>query len=173
MSVRFAANAGGGMIRLQMDGNFISGILTLPSTGGWQTWSTMSTGQYSLATGTHQLGISFLESGFNLNLIKFTNVNAHTQDTSDYQLQQNYPNPFNSTTIISYQLPTTSRVLLKVYDLLGRGAMQLVNEQQEAGYHQTILDARRLASGLYMYRLLATDEQSNQHTFQKKMLLLK
>ncbi len=173
VSVRFAANATGGMFRLQKDGNFISDILTLPITGGWQTWSSINAGQYSLTAGTHQLGISFLAGGFNLNFIKFTNVNAHTQDTSDYQLQQNYPNPFNSTTIISYQLPTVSRVLLKVYDILGREAMQLVNEQQEAGYHQTILNAHRLTSGLYMYRLLATDEQSNQHTFQKKMLLLK
>lgn len=176
MSVRYTANAAGSMLRLFMDGNYDSGILTLPSTSGLQTWSSFSAGQYQFTAGSHLFGISFLSSGFNLNYIKFTNVNAHDQDTSDYQLQQNYPNPFNSTTVIEYQLPAVGTrffVSLKVYDELGREVANLINEQQEAGPHQTIMDARRLASGVYVYRLLATDEQKNQHTFQKKMLLLK
>jgi hypothetical protein len=176
LSVRYSANAAGSMLRLFMDGNYDSGILTLPSTNNLLTWSSFSAGQYSFTAGPHLFGISLLSSGFNLNFIKFTNVNGHNQDTSDYQLQQNYPNPFYSTTVIKYQLPGTGKrfiVSLKVFDVLGREVANLINEQQEAGPHQTIMDARRLASGVYVYRLLATDEQNDKHTLQKKMLLLK
>jgi hypothetical protein len=99
-----------------------------------------------------------------------------------YELFQNYPNPFNPTTIIEYQIPPSpfskkgergGFVSLKVYDILGREVANLVNEQQEPGGYQAKFDARRYASGMYIYRLIATDEQENQHVFQKKMMLLR
>jgi hypothetical protein len=92
---------------------------------------------------------------------------------NNYELFQNYPNPFNPTTKIEYQLPASCKVNLIVYDILGREAANLVNEQQEAGYHQMTFDAHRLASGTYIYRIIALDEQNNRHIFQKKMLVLK
>ena len=92
---------------------------------------------------------------------------------NNYELFQNYPNPFNPTTKIEYQLPAACNVSLKIYDILGREAATLVNEQQEAGYHQATFDAHRLASGTYIYRITALDEQNNRHVFQKKMLMLK
>jgi hypothetical protein len=93
-----------------------------------------------------------------------------------YELLQNYPNPFNPTTTIEYQLPgvgTRFIVSLKVYDVIGREVVNLVNEQQEPGYYQKTFDARKYASGMYVYRLIATDEQNNQHVYQKKMMLVK
>jgi len=91
----------------------------------------------------------------------------------EYGLFQNYPNPFNPSTVISYQLPVTGFVALKVYDVLGREVANLVNEQQEPGYYQKTFDASRYASGIYIYRLVATDENNRQHVFQKKMILVK
>jgi hypothetical protein len=93
-----------------------------------------------------------------------------------YELFQNYPNPFNPTTTIEYLLPgveTRFIVSLKVYDILGREVVALVNEQQEPGYHQTTLDARSLSSGTYIYQLIATDEQNNRYVFSKAMILVK
>ena len=90
-----------------------------------------------------------------------------------YELFQNYPNPFNPTTVINYQLSALSNVSLKIYDILGREIINLVNEQQEPGGYQAIFDARKLSSGMYLYRLIATDEQKNNHVFQKKMMVLK
>jgi Secretion system C-terminal sorting domain len=90
-----------------------------------------------------------------------------------YTLYQNYPNPFNPTTIISYELSKESRVSLKIYDMLGREVMMLTDEQQPAGYYQKTLNAQRLASGVYFYRLIAADDQNNHHIFQKKMVMLK
>jgi hypothetical protein len=93
-----------------------------------------------------------------------------------YDLFQNYPNPFNPTTTIEYQLPGTGEhfsVTLKIYDVIGREVMNLVNEQQEPGYYQRTFNASQLASGMYIYQLVVTDQQNNKHIFHKKMMLLK
>jgi hypothetical protein len=90
-----------------------------------------------------------------------------------FALNQNYPNPFNPTTTISYELSKDSRACLKIYDILGRDVMMLVDEQQTAGYYQKTFNAHGLASGVYIYRLIAMDDQNNCHVFQKKMLILK
>ncbi len=84
------------------------------------------------------------------------------------ELQQNYPNPFNPSTVISYEIPVDVHVTLKVYDVLGREVTTLVNGVVEAGYHQTILNANNLASGLYFYRL-----QAGAYTSVKKLMLMK
>jgi hypothetical protein len=82
----------------------------------------------------------------------------------------------NPTTTIEYQLPGTGtrfNVSLKVYDVIGREIVSLVNEQQEPGYYQKIFNASQLASGMYIYQLIAIDQQNNKHVFKKKMMLLK
>ena len=83
-------------------------------------------------------------------------------------LNQNYPNPFNPSTVISYQLAVNSDVLLKVYDMTGREVATLVNSRQNSGEHKVSFDASSLASGVYMYRLIAGGE-----VLTRKMLLIK
>jgi len=68
-------------------------------------------------------------------------------------LMHNYPNPFNAATVISYTLPEDGWVDIKIYNTLGQRVMTLVSEQQQAGTHEVPFDARRLASGVYYYRL--------------------
>jgi hypothetical protein len=72
-------------------------------------------------------------------------------------LAQNYPNPFNPSTTIKFDLPTSSRVRLTVYDMLGREVAVLVNERRGAGVHEVRFDGSNLASGVYFYRLTAED----------------
>jgi hypothetical protein len=93
-----------------------------------------------------------------------------------YELLQNYPNPFNPTTTIEYQLPGTGTqytVSLKVYDAIGREVIDLVKERQEPGYYEKTFNANQLASGMYVYQLIAIDQLNNKHIFKKKMMLLK
>jgi hypothetical protein len=93
-------------------------------------------------------------------------VNAGLPKT--FALEQNYPNPFNPTTVISYQLPVASEVSLKVYDVLGREVMTLVNGRQDAGAYNLTLNAANLSSGMYFYRL-----QAGNFVATKKMMLVK
>lgn len=74
-------------------------------------------------------------------------------EIKDYALSQNYPNPFNPTTRISYALPAAGPVSLKVYDVLGKEVMSLVNNHQESGRYDVEFDASRLSSGMYIYKL--------------------
>jgi pectate lyase len=99
-----------------------------------------------------------------------TNVdnNSPTLLPKKFVLEQNYPNPFNPVTVIRYQLPVTSNVNIKLFDLLGREVAMLVNKEEPAGDHLIQFDASRLTSGVYFYRLSA-----GTFTQGRKMLLLK
>jgi len=72
-----------------------------------------------------------------------------------FRLRQNYPNPFNPSTIISFNLPTEQKATLRVYDILGREIKVLVDGVLGPGEHQYQFDARGLATGVYIYRLVA------------------
>ena len=85
-----------------------------------------------------------------------------------FMLQQNYPNPFNPSTVISYQLPVTSKATLKVYDVMGREVATLVDGTIAAGSHSVSLDASYLSSGLYFYEIRAGSFEAV-----RKMLLMK
>ncbi|MBI5472702.1 MAG: glycoside hydrolase family 9 protein [Ignavibacteriae bacterium] len=70
-----------------------------------------------------------------------------------FTLNQNFPNPFNPATTIGFAVPADQRVLLKVYDLLGREVATLIDDVVPAGHHEAVFDASNLSSGFYMYRL--------------------
>ncbi len=92
-----------------------------------------------------------------------------SQRVFNYDLSQNFPNPFNPTTSIKYSIREAGNVSLKVYDLLGREVLTLVNQVQAPGEYQVSFDASNLAaSGMYIYRL-----QSGNFTRTMKMLLVK
>jgi hypothetical protein len=74
---------------------------------------------------------------------------------SDYNLSQNYPNPFNPTTTIEFDLPKTSDVILKIYNILGEEVTTLVSDRLTAGSYTYDWNASNMASGVYLYRLEA------------------
>jgi photosystem II stability/assembly factor-like uncharacterized protein len=73
-----------------------------------------------------------------------------------FSLSQNYPNPFNPSTTIKYGLPKDVKVTLEVYNILGQRVAVLVNEEQQAGYHEVVFQNANLASGVYFYRIQAS-----------------
>jgi parallel beta-helix repeat protein len=87
---------------------------------------------------------------------------------TEFALLQNYPNPFNPTTTIRFAIPQNEHVTLKVYDLLGREVATLVDEMRNAGSYDETFDASRLASGVYVYKLVA-----GSFTLSRKLLLMR
>ncbi|MFH1194886.1 MAG: T9SS type A sorting domain-containing protein [bacterium] len=97
-----------------------------------------------------------------------TNIDDSINLPSRFSLFQNYPNPFNPTTIISFQLSVSSNVQLKICDVLGREAAELVNEYKHPGSYKVEFDGSNLPSGIYFYELVAGEYRES-----KKMILLK
>jgi hypothetical protein len=92
-----------------------------------------------------------------------------------YDLSQNYPNPFNPTTNIRFQLPEGGRVVLQIYDVLGRKVHTLVDEDRRAGFHIITWDARndlglKVSTGVYYYRMVVG---KGEYVESRKMLLMK
>jgi hypothetical protein len=64
-----------------------------------------------------------------------------------------FPNPFNPFTTIEFDLPKTSEVTLKIFNILGEEVATLVSDRLSTGSYSYEWDASNLASGVYLYRL--------------------
>ncbi|RPI75115.1 MAG: T9SS C-terminal target domain-containing protein [Ignavibacteriales bacterium] len=109
----------------------------------------------------------------------FVGIDEPQNSLLNFSLSQNYPNPFNPTTTIKYSIPNVEtghapslQVTLKVYDVLGKEVATLVNEEKQPGIYEVefnpVSGIRNLASGIYYYRLKASNFIQT-----KKMILLK
>ena len=90
--------------------------------------------------------------------IAVTGIAEHQSDAhrpTKFALLQNYPNPFNPSTKIGYELPREAKVTLRLHNILGQIVMELVNAERTPGRYEVQLNARNLASGVYLYRLTA------------------
>ena len=86
----------------------------------------------------------------------------------DFNLRQNYPNPFNPTTTIEFDLPTSSQVTVKIFNVLGEEVTTLLSASLHSGSHSFEWDASNLASGVYLYRL-----EADGYVQTRKMLLIR
>ncbi|HZW40437.1 MAG TPA: T9SS type A sorting domain-containing protein [Ignavibacteriaceae bacterium] len=101
------------------------------------------------------------------NVLNPTSVNERTT-IIDYSLEQNYPNPFNPSTKIKYAVPKQGLVSIRVYDILGKEVVHLVNKDMNAGEYEVDFNGSSLSSGIYFYQI-----QTGSYLETKKMLLIK
>jgi adhesin/invasin len=113
----------------------------------------------------------------NVAMVATASKTVNTTYPVTYLLEQNYPNPFNAGTIIRYEIPDVPgrlvKVALQVYNILGQKVKTLVRGEQPAGRYEVGWDATddfgtKVASGTYIYRLIANDVM-----VAKKMVLIK
>lgn len=98
-----------------------------------------------------------------------TGVQGYTTELpKEFQLYQNYPNPFNPVTSIKFDIPKSSFVKIKMYDMLGKEISELVNMDMEPGRYEVNWDGTNFASGVYFYRIETKD-----FTKVMKMVLIK
>lgn len=77
------------------------------------------------------------------------------QPAGDFALQASYPNPFSTRTNLEVRLATPAHVKLRVFDVLGREVMQVVDQYLQSGLHAFTLQAASWPSGVYFYTLEA------------------
>lgn len=80
-------------------------------------------------------------------------IGTNGSTVKDFSLSQNYPNPFNPVTKIQFSIPKNEFVTLRVFDVLGKEVAVLINEAKPAGVYEALLDASKLSSGVYFYKL--------------------
>lgn len=146
-----------------IDSNVVNSIMTVPpgrlsgstryywrvrgfNIGGFGPWSSV----WNFVTGL--VGINLIS----------------TVIPKSYNLYNNFPNPFNPSTKIRFDIPSSSHVILKVYDVLGRLVSQIADLELTPGTYETIWNADNIASGIYFYRL-----ETDKFTAVKKMLYVK
>lgn len=105
-------------------------------------------GQEIVITGENQYSCNLI----NLKISESSNP-IPTIKPDNFDLKQNFPNPFNPSTTIGYQIPTSSFVTIKVFDVLGNEITTLVNLEKPAGEYEVDFDGNDLSSGIYFYQL--------------------
>ena len=119
------------------------------------------------------------QDGFNIYLSQLQYSTTDVDDDTpallpaDYLLKQNYPNPFNPSTTIEFSLPVRDRIIITVYDMLGRQVVTVADQVFVAGNHRVEWDGHDesgndLPSGMYLYRM-----QTGEQVSSRKMILLK
>jgi hypothetical protein len=169
VNFRVASESQGGIIKFLLNGEekFNQSV---PVTGGWQSWITVSN-FIDLESGQDTIRLFAQQGGFNINwfeLVLLTEVEDENLINKNFELCQNYPNPFNPTTTINYSIPQNDFVKLSIYDMLGKEIETLVDEEKPAGNHRVDFNGSKLSSGIYFYQLNA-----GLYMMIKKMILLK
>jgi Secretion system C-terminal sorting domain len=118
-------------------------------------------------TNTSKLYYRLKQIDFN-GSFEYSNIAEVNFSPLSFSLSQNYPNPFNPSTKIKYSIPQASKVVVKVFDMLGKEISTLVNDEKQAGTYELTWNAENLPSGVYYYRI-----SSGNYTAVKKMILMK
>lgn len=150
-----------------------------------QPVATLPTGEKAIFTfeltgpDQHSKLVSFglnTENGLSIGwtaLIQLSEDSQKNMIPATFEVHGNYPNPFNPTTTFSYSLPARMEVRLEIFNLLGQRVATLVDGTQTAGLQNITWDARSLASGTYLYRIVAKAANGQQFLEQKTLVLLK
>lgn len=114
------------------------------------------------------LKYGFTNDGAFLRIKPFETGLGQNEEPVSFNLSQNYPNPFNPITSITYEIPNSSLVILKIYNALGMEVATLVNETKQLGSYEVTWDASNYPSGVYFYEMI-----SGGFSLRKKMVLIK
>ncbi len=144
----FASGHPNGIVSADFDGDGLTDVAVISNTAG----------------GGDSLFVLYNLGGFN----QTTGVKqplTSKEIPEKFELSQNYPNPFNPSTRINFNLPYASNVKIFVFNILGQKVKELLNEQISAGKHTINFNANNLASGIYIYQIVA-DTSNRKYTFQ-------
>ncbi len=161
MKIRFRLSDGINNQELLINDTVVDTLIFEGDTNGWQILETTVVAEEAIFS----LGLANLDQNIQFDYLdlKASGVGTSNEDLLTgpkiLTLDQNYPNPFNPVTVIGYQLPEQSEVRLEVFDMLGRRVALLADGVQSAGTYSAEFDASNLASGAYMYRLTANQQE--------------
>jgi len=152
-----SAESGGELKLILIDGADTSDLqtVTVPGTGGWQSWQTVS-GTAALPSGNFTLRLEIVDGLFNINYFEAEFVSGVEEGVAlKNKLYQNVPNPFHFATDIKFSLKSPSAVTLKIYNLIGQEVETLIDKELSPGIYTAKWSPENTPGGLYFCRLKA------------------
>ena len=145
INFRAASENQSGSILLQLiDGSNIQNLtqISLPITGGWQTWETVSA-TTNLSEGSHKLRLKVIQSGFNLNWIEFDfNGNSMGLDDNEMKGLRLFPNPVNEILNLYSEYETFT---IEIFDIIGKKIFEAENLNS--------INVRDFEEGIYLLKI--------------------
>lgn len=153
-------------------------------------WQWLELKSYDLSAGEHTISIAFSADGASLDKLAIKNSHITPVDIGEeaynlcdpkfytsgfdkkhentaYILEQNYPNPFTGTTNISFEIPNTAFVSLKVFNIKCEEVAELAGKEFNQGKHRLGINLKNLPVGSYFYTI-----RTDRYLETKKMILL-
>jgi hypothetical protein len=113
-------------------------------------------------------GQTIFSKSMKFHLTGILGVQNENDNKLTFRLDQNYPNPFNPSTLIKFSVPDNGRVIMTVYNILGRLVSVPVNGNYSKGSYSVEFKGANLPSGVYFYKL-----ESGGYSDTKKLILMK
>ncbi|MEP3388176.1 MAG: carbohydrate-binding protein [Reichenbachiella sp.] len=164
VNYRVASQNGGGQIQLEVfGGGSAYGLINVPSTGGWQSWTTISH-TVSLPAGQQNLALAFPSGGFNINWIEISSASGArlrtvNEELSDIPQVSLYPNPASYEITLSNL--STNYDKAAIYGIMGE-RKEIIDIADKS---QVTLDISSFSPGLYFVILSQGDQIKNQLKF--------
>ena len=164
------ASPNGGTLRTELDGAALGNPVTVPATGGWQSWRTVSQ-TVTVGAGTHTLGIVAATGGWNINWLRLTppptaasaSAAAGLAPAAEAAPLSIYPNPVTQTATLTGLTPAPTTII--IYD--ARGALVRRVELAQPGPAETV-DVSGLAGGIYFLRATTSNGAGKTQRFVKQ-----
>ena len=176
LNFRVSGNAAG-QFQVRNSSGSVLKTVDVPVTGGWQTWTTVST-SVALSSGSQTIQVYVTKNGWNFNWFEISNAttsqqSARSQFTEDLSLQKRldetvlnwsvYPNPVTTQATVEVKVPEATSVTLEVRDMQGKIVRQIFSGNLTTGTsHQFTLDVNGLAKGIYFTRLITPAKVYNE-----------
>ncbi len=140
-AVRVAATAAGKTFHIEMDGTNVTGAITVPNTGGWQTWQTVTVNNISLTSGNKTMRIVFDAGDFNLNYVTVSTTITGMADLQNSNYISVFPNPASGNLKVSSDLNFQK---FEIYNLTGMKILESSSIE---------MDVQTLATGIYTIKM--------------------
>jgi spore germination protein YaaH len=167
LEARVASTTTTGKLHFEFDGVKAGATISVPNTGGWQTWQTVST-TASLTAGQKILRVYADAAGHNLNYLNFVNTGARAtqstesndDETSSLEIS-GFPNPFKENAVVSVIIKKSSHTSIALLDHLGKTISKVHDGNLNAGKHQFEVKGENLPAGLYIFSVVQDGKRIN------------
>jgi chitinase len=158
--MRVATDNISGTFHIEIDGVNVTGTITVPNTGGWQTWQTVTVSKVKLHQGVRKMRIVMEDGGFNFNYINTVALTTATLDELPYEERTVLsPNPVSQTSLLHFYLHQTGKTKIVLYNDLGHEVAVLANDYRTVGENEILIQRENFPKGIYLCRIFSDAEE--------------